>query len=226
MTDPVPAITLDAHGVLLLPDPAAMREALVPFDTEPDEDACWRAHFQLMHVLDRTSEPEWVTINQLMASALGVPDDQLHAAGPVVAETYLSRRWVAVPDAAAALARLASIGYSLAVIANSTHGQVEQVLAETGLCSTSGSCTSVVAVLDSHVVGIDKPDRRIFESALAALGTTPSQCTHIGDSIPLDVAAAEAVGVTPIHIDPYRLCPSDGHAHARSLAAFTKDLRP
>lgn len=220
------AITLDAHGVLLLPDPIAMRDVLVAFEAQPDEETCWRAHYGMMRLLDQTPDPDWTAVSESMASALGVPRDRRDAAAPVVAQCYLSSQWVAAPGAADALAHLASDGYALAVIANSTHGHVERLLAEAGLCSTSGSCTRVAAVIDSRVVGIEKPDHRMFELALEALGTTPSLCIHVGDSIPLDVVPAKAAGIAAVHVDPDRLCTAPDHAHTASIAAFAQELHP
>jgi putative hydrolase of the HAD superfamily len=220
----VSAITLDAGGVLLLPDPAAMNEALAAFGTTPDETACWRAHYEMMRVLDETAEPDYVVVSQLMAAALGVPPDRCAAAGPVVSETYLSSRWVPAPGAAEALQRLESNGYSLAVISNSTHGQIASLLDEAGLCSTSGPGTRVVAILDSGAIGIEKPDPRIFELALAELGVAPDRCIHIGDSIPLDVHPAQTAGIAAVHIDPYTACSRTDHEDAATLAAFVDRL--
>ena len=40
-----------------------------------------------------------------------------------------------------------------------------------------------------------KPDRRIFEYALAALGTARASTMHVGDSYERDVRAAHALGM-------------------------------
>src|SRR4051794_39706451 len=42
---PVEAVLLDAGGVLLLPDPTAMRRAVARFGVAPDDDLCARAHY-------------------------------------------------------------------------------------------------------------------------------------------------------------------------------------
>ncbi len=158
-------MTLDVHGVLLLPDPTALRRALEPFGAQPDEEACWRAHFEMIHLIDQTAEPDWPEIHRAMAAALGVPPDQQADAAPTVVDAYLTKQWVAAPGAANALAQLESGGFRLAVIANSPHGKVEQWLTDAGLCSVSGPLPRVACILDSHLLNFAKPDRRIFELA-------------------------------------------------------------
>lgn len=228
--DEPPAVTLDAGGVLLLPDPAAMREALAAFDAAPDEPTCWRAHYEMVRVLDGMVEPDYPEVSRRMAAALGVPPERCAAAGPVVSEVYLDNRWVAAPGAARALERLAARGCALAVISNSTHGRMEAWLGEVGLCGAPGGSgvpvpgIEVVAVLDSAVLGIEKPDPRIFEAALAALGVAPSGCIHVGDSVALDVRPAQAVGMCAVHVDPLGSCRATDHAHAGSLAEFVDGM--
>jgi len=224
MTIKVSAITLDANGVLLLPDPDALRAVLERFEAYPDDETCWRAHYEMMHILDQTDEPDWIEMNRALASALGVSRRQRDEAAPDVAATYLSDRWVAAPGAVESLARLEADGYSLAVVSNTQHGQMEALLAQTGLCGVSEVHTRVAAVLDSHVLGFGKPDPRIFEMALIALSKTAGECVHVGDSVQLDVVGATSAGVASVHVDPLGLCAAEDHAHASSLAEFTDEL--
>lgn len=220
----ISAVTLDAHGVLLLPDPAVLRQALKPFGVEPDDEACWRAHFEMIRLIDQTAEPDWPGIHRAMAAALGVPAERQVDAAPAAVDAYLTKQWVAAPGAADALARLESSGFSLAVIANSPHGNVEDWLADAGLCGTSGPLPRVACVLDSQLLGFGKPDRQIFELALTALDAVPSQCAHVGDSLASDILGAQAVGITPVHVDPCALCDSTDHVHTDSLAEFAGEL--
>jgi len=79
-------------------------------------------------------------------------------------------------------------------------------------------------VIDSHVVGVAKPDPRIFELALHALKTSPAECLHVGDSVRYDVTGAQAAGMTAVHIDPLEVCRAGDHTHASSLTTFVADL--
>jgi putative hydrolase of the HAD superfamily len=77
-------------------------------------------------------------------------------------------------------------------------------------------------VIDSAVVGVSKPDPRIFALALDALGLPGADrgaIVHVGDSLRYDVAGALAAGVRPLHLDPHGFCPAPvGHEHLRRLA--------
>ena len=50
------------------------------------------------------------------------------------------------------------------------------------------------AIIDSAVVGIRKPDPRIFEAALDGLHIAPSQATVVGDSYERDIVPAKSIG--------------------------------
>ena len=76
----------------------------------------------------------------------------------------------------------------------------------------------MTAVVDSTVVGIWKPDPRIFEIALVATASAPGRSMYVGDTVTLDVAGARAAGMHPVHFDPYDLCEQrDDHEHVKSL---------
>jgi len=58
------------------------------------------------------------------------------------------------------------------------------------------------AVVISGEVGMRKPEERIFRHAAGLLGLAPAECVFI-DDIKVNVAAAEAVGMTAVlHTDP------------------------
>ena len=58
------------------------------------------------------------------------------------------------------------------------------------------------AVMDSAVVGCSKPDPRIFQQALAALGAAPSDAWMIGDNFETDIRPAAALGLRTCWIAP------------------------
>ena len=55
-------------------------------------------------------------------------------------------------------------------------------------------------VVDSSVVGLRKPDARIFLMAADRLGVTPQECVFL-DDVDSNIAGAEAVGMTGILVD-------------------------
>lgn len=95
--------------------------------------------------------------------------------------------WRAQMPGMVALAReLAARGVLVAIVSNS-EGRLAELLAELGIAD------AFHAVIDSGRVGIDKPDRRIFDHALAVLGATRPGI-HIGDSWPADIEGALNAG--------------------------------
>ncbi|TMM13848.1 MAG: HAD family hydrolase [Actinobacteria bacterium] len=220
------AVLLDAGGVLLLPDPAELRRVLAPFGRIPDDETCRRAHYASMREVDRIGGPDWPAVDRVLARVAGVDEDRLEETVSVVEEVYLHLPWVPVPDAAETLLALQAAGYPLAVVSNAT-GTMEQQLADHRICTSDGGHAARVAVVvDSDVVGVEKPDPAIFGFALDALGLPPDDCLYVGDTVHFDVNGARAAGLRPVHLDPFGLCPDADHAHVGSLAELAGQLIP
>lgn len=96
------------------------------------------------------------------------------------------------PDCAAVLAELAA-KYRLGIIANQPAGS-EKRLEQFGI----RQYFDVVAA--SAEVGFAKPDLRIFETAMAQAGCTPSECIMVGDRLDNDIAPAAALGIRTVWI--------------------------
>jgi putative hydrolase of the HAD superfamily len=58
-------------------------------------------------------------------------------------------------------------------------------------------------LLDSGTIGVEKPDRRIFDMARDAFGAGENETLHLGDSIATDVLGADAAGIRVALIDPH-----------------------
>lgn len=99
------------------------------------------------------------------------------------------------PGAAEALEALHAAGLRLAVVSNAD-GRVGRVLADAGLTRR------IAAVIDSGLVGMEKPDPRPFRLALEALGVAPEEAVHVGDLPSIDGLGAQAAGVAFILVDP------------------------
>jgi len=56
-------------------------------------------------------------------------------------------------------------------------------------------------VIASYEVGFEKPDRRIFEAAVAASGVAPERSLLIGDEPVMDVEGAIAIGMKAVLVD-------------------------
>jgi len=90
-----------------------------------------------------------------------------------------------IPDMVALARELAAAGVAVAVLSNS-EGRLAELLEEIGLAAP------FLAIIDSGRVGIEKPDRRIFDHALARTGRAAG--IHIGDSWTADVEGALGAG--------------------------------
>jgi putative hydrolase of the HAD superfamily len=224
---PIDAVLLDAGGVLLLPDPDAMRRALAPLGVAPSDDLCRRAHYASTREIDRLGVVDWRAADRVIAEMFGVPADRLDEAFAAIEEVYVSERWAPIAGANHALLRLQAAGVPLAVVSNAG-GTMEQQLLTHRVCGVGPldgeDVAEVTIVVDSHVVGIEKPDPGIFEIALAELGIGPERAVYVGDTWYFDVVGARSAGLVPVHVDPERLCPHDDHAHVPSLAGFVDRL--
>jgi putative hydrolase of the HAD superfamily len=211
------AVIFDAGGVLLLPDATVGQLALRTLRQEPRLEDWPRAYYSANLLVDSLELPDRGGMRRAIASAFGVLDDQLDTAVPVIEQLIASVPWVPVPGAVDLLRLLAGAGYKLAVVSNA-FGTVERQLEQVGVCSVNGNgMPRVGVVIDSHVVGVEKPDARIFQLALDALGVEASRSVYVGDTVKFDVLGAEGAGLHPVHFDPFHLC-SGGHSHISTLA--------
>lgn len=101
-------------------------------------------------------------------------------------------------EAAKALQRAREAGCVVGVISNS-NGSVRRALEEAGLEPY------LDFVIDSTVVGIAKPDPRVFALGLEQAGTAADQACYIGDSYFVDVVGARRAGLDAVLFDPGRV---------------------
>ena len=101
-------------------------------------------------------------------------------------------------DTPAVLEALCARGYTLGVVSNAD-GRVAASLDECGIAP------HFKVVIDSHVVGVEKPDPRIFRLALDACGARPEETIFIGDIYEIDIVGARSAGIRPFLLDPLSL---------------------
>ena len=102
--------------------------------------------------------------------------------------------WVADAEAKPLLLALKQRGMTVGVVSNFDH-RVYRILDGLGLTNLFDSITI------SSEAGYAKPGRELFLTALGRHGLAPGEAIHVGDSEQLDVAGANAVGMTAILID-------------------------
>ena len=98
-------------------------------------------------------------------------------------------------EATSVLFALKTAGLRMAVVSNTEDGRVKESLALADLAA------HFECVIDSHVVGRSKPNKEIFQFALAELGVKPHDAAYVGDSYGYDVLGARAAGLHPILLD-------------------------
>ena len=111
-------------------------------------------------------------------------------------------RWP-IPESITAIGALAAAGMPMGVVSNAA-GQIEGMLVR-GTCQVGpGAHVEMRCIIDSHVVGVAKPDPRIFDFALPHFAEfEPERIAYVGDSVTMDIGAATAAGLHPILLDPY-----------------------
>ena len=104
---------------------------------------------------------------------------------PVALRCYESAK-ASVERARPVIESLAEV-YPLVLVSN-FYGNVEAVLADFGLLKYFRK------IVESAVVGVRKPDPKIFSLGVEALGFRPEEVLVVGDSLKKDIIPAESIG--------------------------------
>jgi len=220
----IDAVLLDVGGVFLLPDPAVLLPIVRSAGAaSADEEDLRRGHYAGVAAMDRhhptgpapASGPNWAAYAAALVAEVGATP----GAAPEIERAFGHLGWRrVVPGSVEALRRLADTGVALAIVSNAD-GTIEEQLLDARICQIGeGEHVPVAVVLDSGIVGIEKPEPAIFHQALTALGVDPGRAVHVGDTGWADVVGARAAGVRPVHLDPWGFCPFPAdHDHVVDL---------
>ncbi len=200
------AIFFDAGGTLVHVDYARVRDALLrsvgrapTVQALADAEYAGRAAVEAAMEADPTllDGSRWQVHFFGALSSLGFARHELVKAGPEIrAEHERANLWTVVrPGTPAALAALRDRELTVGCISNSD-GTVADILAQVGLGEV------LDFVVDSGVVGVEKPDPTIFRLALDRAGVTAAEAMHVGDLFAVDVVGARRAGIEPVLLDP------------------------
>ncbi len=221
MTTPLRAIFLDAGNTLLFPQLDALIQDL--------EKAGFRVRAEQFHQAERAGKRKldevlwpqiregrvprasngvyWEKYLDALLKQISAPEKTVPAAIEVVMERFRDiHTWSKVlPETVPVLASLKSAGFFLAVISNSD-GSVEGELRRAGLRDY------LEFVIDSSIVGVEKPHPEIFEIALERAGMMPQEALYVGDTYATDIGGAQLAGLRGILLDrvgayPDATCP-------------------
>ncbi len=215
------AILFDAGGIFVVPDPVTIGTVVRKFGGAGLVEQLIRAHYAGMAALDDLARSReipsidgfsWEPYREAYVVAAGVPDAHREAATVALREYFSPFLWrFPLLDSVAALWRLHLKGMPVGIVSNAS-GQIEQTLASQCVAQVGeGAGVPVLIVTDSHVVGVAKPDPKIFDNAialLATMGVNKDRVAYVGDSYVNDVGGARNAGLRPILLDPY-----DDQAH-------------
>jgi putative hydrolase of the HAD superfamily len=219
------AVILDVGGVLLVPHADVVSLALAAFGVRIDEPTAERAHYVGIHALDAAQDEPGGRRAYLegYAVAIGLQPKHREEALSRMTELWggstLDLWRQRVSGSVDGLRRLATSGRKLGIVSNAD-GTIEEQLRRNEICQLGeGLGVPVLAIVDSHIVGVAKPAAEIFGHALEPLGVAPEHAVYVGDTVRYDVSGARAAGLRPVHFDPYNLCSEQrDHAHVTCLA--------
>ncbi len=170
-------------------DPHALADAI-------DRRANWFWSDEERHLLGRMDlRAAFADIMRAALRELGIDQPDL---APAIAERYRrlrEQRYRVFPRAIETLARLRACGVRLALVTNGTAHDQRRKIERFGLAPYFDT------ILIEGEQGVGKPNRRIYERALAALRCHPAEAWSIGDNLEWDVFGPQRLGVYGIWID-------------------------
>lgn len=140
---------------------------------------------------------QWGRTVATILSAAGLSTDYLpDALNSLWTEHIEQNFWCNVPaNLVDALGEVRGSGVRVAIVSNS-EGRLDGLFRSIGLRDLFDD------VQDSGVVGIEKPDARIFERAIAACGASRETTLHLGDIFATDILGARNAKIRAALIDP------------------------
>ncbi|MFD3871293.1 HAD family hydrolase [Streptomyces sp. NPDC058623] len=136
----------------------------------------------------RITPAQWVeSVTEGLTGAHGLPAERAHE----LASALAGAPFAADDGTVDALREARAAGLTLVLVTNATL-DLEDDLETMGLTGLADH------VVSSARVGVVKPDREIYEIALARAGTPPARCLFVDDRRE-NVEAAEALGMTGVH---------------------------
>lgn len=216
---------LDAGGVLVHPNWQRVAGALARHGVRTMASALAAAEprgkkrLDSGETIDATNDRQrgWTYFNLVLDEAGIAQSDATRAAlDELHAYHQMQNLWETVhDDVRPALATLRRGGYRLVVVSNA-NGTLRRAFDRLGLTAAFD------VVLDSCEEGVEKPDPRFFEIALARSGAERASTIHVGDMYHVDIVGARAAGIEPVLLDLGDLYPEADCARVRSVGGLVE----
>ena len=161
----------------------------------------------------------WSEYLRELTSRLGAPESERGELTRRLIESFQNiQLWSRVMlETPAFLERLLAQGYILGVISNSV-GTLEEQLVHLDLARY------FQAILDSAIVGIQKPHPGIFKLGLQRAGVESSEAIFVGDTYATDVGGAQLAGLTGVLMDSVGAYPDANCPRISSLPELERIL--
>jgi len=225
----VEAAVFDIGGVFAYPDYGPVADKMQELGVAEPADVVEyrRAHHAGVRALSDSGEPTrehqpdfWIGYDTAYAGCLGVPEHQVQEFRIAVRSTW---NWIHKENVSA-FHRLAATGLPLAIVSNND-GTAPQQMRDFGVCQVGdGPLPAVVAIVDSTLEGVAKPDPAIFSPALDALGREPGRVVYVGDTVHADVNGAIRAGMQVVQLDPFEQHADFSHARLPDLSRLVLAL--
>jgi putative hydrolase of the HAD superfamily len=222
------AVLLDVGGIFHLPDHDLIVGAFARASVTVSADVLDRAHYAgaAQFTVDYEGELDWKgrwhSYLEAYITAAGVDDsdpsirEEVHV--HLDSEFASGELWSRiVPGSVDALRTLVATGVRVGVVSNADGSVAQRLAAQEVLQVGPGLGVEVECVIDSGAVGVSKPDPRIFQLAMDAIGVAAADTWYVGDMPGIDVVGARAAGLRPIVMDPFGFQEGADYARVTSL---------
>jgi putative hydrolase of the HAD superfamily len=223
----VSTVLLDAGGVIVRPDFDRVAASLGSHGVEADADRLRQAEPRVKRELDRppgegrqTDEERAFLYFELLLGHAGIARSAGTDAALLELKAWHDEHclWDEVPEGVGeALRALRRAGVPVSVVSNS-NGTVRRLMERLGFLELFD------VVIDSAVVGVEKPDPGIFRLALERTGARAEEAIYAGDIYSIDVVGARGAGIRPVLVDEADLYPDADCPRVRSLAELARHL--
>ena len=217
----ITTVLFDAGGVLLDLDYAFLKrllearhvETTIP-ELSASESIARTAIDRRVREGGRTSEA-WRDYFRILLTRVGTPPEGTEEIIDTLAEAHqrVGLWTVAIDGAVTTVRALKDEGHRLGVVSNA-EGRVERDLEGAGYAGLFET------VVDSHLVGFEKPDPRIFRIAMERMSAAPETAVFLGDVPAVDVAGARSAGLMAVLLDRHDLYPTVDVPRLRSITEF------
>ena len=210
-------ILFDVGGTLIHLDRRFVIQTLKELGVDATEDDFFRAHAAGIREISRimrSPDPgndatRWRAYGAILMREMNVGDDAALSVFESISRRHAEGKlWSLVEEGTPEVLAELSKNYRLGIVSNAD-GRIEQFLRDVGIADFFET------IVDSGIVGIEKPDPRIFDIACANMRIEKNETVYVGDIYDIDIVGARNAGIRGILLfngqkDPNWDCPVIG----------------